>query len=169
MSIIALGLNKWQGITKVISDILLYDPHIHTFWGPLRDGPVRVWYMEWMCVWGQKGRLVLYLPFLWGRWPSPLYLLWQRPPEPSEERESPLEWRGLRGSYCWCGQENKSANKSERKKEISLWGSTLNLLNMQPVVSLCGFTAAVSIPQSVLSQNGLINSADFTSRAAVKK
>lgn len=155
---------------------LLYDPHIYTFlsvtkyfWGPLHDCPVRVWYMERMCMWGQRGRLVLYLPFLWGRWPSPLYLLWQCPPEPSEERESPLEWKGLRGNYCWCGQENKSANESERKREISQWGSLLNLLNLQLVISLSGFTAAVSIPQSVLSQNWLINSADFTSRAAVKK
>lgn len=139
------------------------------FWGPLHDWPVRVWYMERMCMWGQRGRLVLYLPFLWGRWPSPLYLLWQRPPEPSEERESPLEWKGLRGNYCWCGQENKSAKESERKREISQWGSSLNLLNLRPVISLSGFTAAVSIPQSVLSQNWLINSADFTSRGAVKK
>lgn len=75
--------------------------------------------MKRMCMWGQRGRLVLYLPFLWGRWPSPLYLLWQRPPEPSEERESPLEWKGLRGNYCWCGQENKSAKESEGKREIS--------------------------------------------------
>lgn len=72
---------------------------------------------ECVYVCSQRGRLVLYLPFLWGRRPSPLYLLWQRPPEPSAERESPLEWRGLRGSYCWCGQENKSANESKRKRQ----------------------------------------------------